>query len=111
MFPKSNSLLGDSEAKPLADMREFADKIRCMKDHQKDPDFQVLCTAGPGCACWPVWADAATLFLRVLSCLFVFVQRGVGGREENSLGNDAQLFHSIMETNRGPNQTTYLFRR
>lgn len=23
-------------------MHEFADKIRCMKDHQKDPDFQVL---------------------------------------------------------------------
>ena len=41
LFPKSNSLLGDSEAKPLASIDEFVAKIKCMKDHQTDPDFQL----------------------------------------------------------------------
>lgn len=42
LFPKTNSLLSDSEAKPLAPIAEFAAKISCMKDHQQDPDFVVV---------------------------------------------------------------------
>eukprot|EP00456_Euglypha_rotunda_P053408 TRINITY_DN4310_c0_g1_i12.p1 TRINITY_DN4310_c0_g1~~TRINITY_DN4310_c0_g1_i12.p1 ORF type:complete len:278 (-),score=36.75 TRINITY_DN4310_c0_g1_i12:95-928(-) len=46
IFPKQNSLLANSDSKerrsPLARVEEFAAKIRCMKDHQKDPDFQVV---------------------------------------------------------------------
>jgi len=42
LFPKTNSLLGDSEAKPLADPREFSLKIKAMRDTQKDPDFCIV---------------------------------------------------------------------
>lgn len=52
LFPKSNSLLGDSEAKPLAPIDEFAAKIRCMKDHQVDPDFQVVARVEAFIAGW-----------------------------------------------------------
>lgn len=52
LFPKSNSLLGDSEAKPLASIEEFAAKIRCMKDHQSDPDFQVVARVEAFIAGW-----------------------------------------------------------
>lgn len=40
LFPKSNSLLSDSN-QPLADIEEFCLKIKACKDFQKDPDFQV----------------------------------------------------------------------
>jgi phosphoenolpyruvate phosphomutase len=42
LFPKTNSLLGNSEGKPLASIEEFAAKIRAMKDTQRDPDFVVV---------------------------------------------------------------------
>lgn len=42
LFPKTNSLLGTSEGKPLASIEEFSAKIRAMKDTQKDPDFVVV---------------------------------------------------------------------
>ncbi len=54
LFPKSNSLLGDSEAKPLADIREFSAKIQCMKDHQRDPDFCVVARVEAFIAGWGV---------------------------------------------------------
>jgi len=40
LFPKTNSFLG--EAQPLADIDEFANKIRACKDYQTDPDFVVV---------------------------------------------------------------------
>jgi phosphoenolpyruvate phosphomutase len=52
LFPKSNSLLGDSEAKPLARMEEMVGKIQCMKDHQTDPDFQVVARVEAFIAGW-----------------------------------------------------------
>lgn len=42
LFPKTNSLLGTSEGKPLASIEEFSAKIRAMKDTQVDPDFVVV---------------------------------------------------------------------
>jgi hypothetical protein len=42
LFPKTNSLLGTSEGKPLASIEEFSSKIRAMKDTQRDPDFVVV---------------------------------------------------------------------
>lgn len=41
MFPKTNSFI-DGESQPLADMAEFAGKIKAAKDTQKDPDFCVV---------------------------------------------------------------------
>ena len=52
LFPKSNSLLGNTESKPLADMAEFADKIRAMKDTQRDPDFVVVARVEAFIAGW-----------------------------------------------------------
>lgn len=40
-FPKTNSLL-DGRKQPLANMEEFALKIKACKDHQRDPDFCVV---------------------------------------------------------------------
>ncbi|CAG2061606.1 unnamed protein product, partial [Timema podura] len=40
-FPKTNSLL-DGRQQPLADVEEFALKIKACKDHQRDPDFCVV---------------------------------------------------------------------
>jgi len=40
-FPKTNSFI-DSEKQPLADMDEFAGKIRAGKDAQTDPDFCIM---------------------------------------------------------------------
>jgi len=42
LFPKTNSLLGTSEGKPLATIEEFSAKIKAMKDTQRDPDFVVV---------------------------------------------------------------------
>lgn len=52
MFPKTNSLLGDSESKPLARVEEVAAKITCMKDSQLDPDFQVVARVEAFIAGW-----------------------------------------------------------
>src|SRR3982751_5419280 len=38
LFPKTNSFIG-SERQPLADLEEFAGKIKAVKDGQSDPDF------------------------------------------------------------------------
>jgi phosphoenolpyruvate phosphomutase len=40
LFPKTNSFIGDGQ--PLADMDEFAGKIKAAKDTQEDPDFCVV---------------------------------------------------------------------
>ncbi|WP_075981207.1 phosphoenolpyruvate mutase [Bacillus massilinigeriensis] len=40
-FPKTNSFI-KGEAQPLADIDEFCNKIRAMKDTQKDDDFVVI---------------------------------------------------------------------
>ena len=41
LFPKTNSFI-NSEAQPLADVEEFAGKIKAAKDTQQDPDFCVV---------------------------------------------------------------------
>ncbi|KAF4531855.1 hypothetical protein B566_EDAN000883 [Ephemera danica] len=41
LFPKTNSLL-DGRPQPLADIHEFALKIKACKDYQRDPDFCVV---------------------------------------------------------------------
>src|SRR5262245_17369427 len=41
LFPKTNSFI-DGEKQALADMDEFAGKIKSMKDAQSDPDFCVV---------------------------------------------------------------------
>lgn len=41
LFPKTNSFI-DSESQRLADVHEFAGKIRAAKDSQSDPDFCVV---------------------------------------------------------------------
>jgi phosphoenolpyruvate phosphomutase len=40
LFPKTNSFIGEQQ--PLADVDEFAGKIRAAKDSQRDPDFSVI---------------------------------------------------------------------
>lgn len=54
LFPKTNSLLDDSEGKPLASIEEFSAKIQCMKDHQTDPDFCVVARVEAFIAGWGV---------------------------------------------------------
>jgi len=54
IFPKTNSLLDGTEAKPLARIEEFAAKIRCMKDSQTDPDFCVVARIESLIAGWPL---------------------------------------------------------
>jgi phosphoenolpyruvate phosphomutase len=41
LFPKTNSFI-NSEAQPLAEVEEFAAKIKAAKDTQQDPDFCVV---------------------------------------------------------------------
>ncbi len=41
LFPKTNSFIG-GEAQPLADIEEFAGKIKAAKDTQSDPHFSVV---------------------------------------------------------------------
>src|ERR671913_318737 len=41
LFPKTNSFI-NSEQQPLADIEEFAGKIKAAKDTQQDPDFCVI---------------------------------------------------------------------
>nr|CAD7603302.1 unnamed protein product [Timema genevievae] len=50
-FPKTNSLL-DGRQQPLADVEEFALKIKACKDHQRDPDFCVVARVEAFIAGW-----------------------------------------------------------
>jgi len=51
LFPKTNSLLAGA-AQPLADVTEFANKIRACKDAAKDPDFVVVARVESFIAGW-----------------------------------------------------------
>jgi len=51
IFPKTNSFI-DSEQQSLADIDEFAGKIRAAKDTQEDPDFCVLARVEAFIAGW-----------------------------------------------------------
>eukprot|EP01104_Vermistella_antarctica_P007825 TRINITY_DN1934_c2_g2_i1.p1 TRINITY_DN1934_c2_g2~~TRINITY_DN1934_c2_g2_i1.p1 ORF type:complete len:362 (+),score=98.14 TRINITY_DN1934_c2_g2_i1:94-1086(+) len=53
LFPKTNSLL-EGVAQPLADVEEFAGKIRAMKAEQKDPYFNVVARVEALIAGWPL---------------------------------------------------------
>jgi len=53
LFPKTNSLL-DGRAQPLADIDEFALKIKACKDSQRDPDFQIVARVEAFIAGWPL---------------------------------------------------------
>ena len=41
LFPKTNSFI-NGERQPLADMEEFAGKIKAVKDAQVDPEFSLV---------------------------------------------------------------------
>lgn len=51
LFPKTNSLL-DNRVQPLAEIEEFALKIKAMKDSQQDPDFCVVARVEAFIAGW-----------------------------------------------------------
>lgn len=51
LFPKTNSFI-NSEQQPLADIKEFAGKIRAAKDTQMDPDFCVVARVEAFIAGW-----------------------------------------------------------
>jgi phosphoenolpyruvate phosphomutase len=51
LFPKTNSFI-NSEQQPLADVEEFAGKIRAAKDTQEDPDFCVVARVEAFIAGW-----------------------------------------------------------
>ncbi|XP_048742572.1 phosphoenolpyruvate phosphomutase [Ostrea edulis] len=51
LFPKTNSLL-DGRAQPLADIEEFALKIKACKDSQTDPDFCIVARVEAFIAGW-----------------------------------------------------------
>ncbi len=51
LFPKTNSFIG-GEAQPLADINEFAGKIKAAKDTQIDPDFVVVARVEAFIAGW-----------------------------------------------------------
>jgi len=51
LFPKTNSFI-DGEAQPLADIEEFAGKVRAAKDTQLDPDFCVVARTEAFIAGW-----------------------------------------------------------
>lgn len=51
LFPKTNSFI-NSEQQPLADIDEFAGKIRAAKDTQQDPDFCVVARVESFIAGW-----------------------------------------------------------
>jgi phosphoenolpyruvate phosphomutase len=54
LFPKTNSLLDERGAQPLADIKEFALKVRAMKDTQTDPNFCVVARVEAFIAGWPL---------------------------------------------------------
>jgi len=51
LFPKTNSFI-DGEQQPLADIEEFAGKIKAAKDTQHDPDFCVVARVEAFIAGW-----------------------------------------------------------
>ena len=51
IFPKTNSFIR-SEGQPLAEIDEFAGKIRAAKDSQTDPDFSVVARVESFIAGW-----------------------------------------------------------
>ncbi|XP_037077506.1 phosphoenolpyruvate phosphomutase-like isoform X2 [Pollicipes pollicipes] len=51
LFPKTNSL-HDERRQPLADVDEFARKIKACKEHQSDPDFCVVARVEAFIAGW-----------------------------------------------------------
>lgn len=51
LFPKTNSFI-NSEQQPLADIEEFAGKIKAAKDTQSDPDFCVVARVEAFIAGW-----------------------------------------------------------
>lgn len=51
LFPKTNSL-HEGRAQPLADMEEFALKIKACKEAQRDPDFCVVARVEAFIAGW-----------------------------------------------------------
>jgi phosphoenolpyruvate phosphomutase len=51
LFPKTNSFI-NSEQQPLADVDEFAGKIKAAKDTQDDPDFSVVARVEAFIAGW-----------------------------------------------------------
>jgi phosphoenolpyruvate phosphomutase len=54
LFPKTNSLLDERGAQPLADVTEFANKITAMKDTQTDENFCVVARIESFIAGWPL---------------------------------------------------------
>lgn len=54
LFPKTNSLLDERGAQPLADVKEFALKITAMKDTQTDENFSVVARIESFIAGWPL---------------------------------------------------------
>jgi phosphoenolpyruvate phosphomutase len=54
LFPKTNSLLDERSQQPLAQVEEFANKIRAMKDTQSDPNFCVVARVESFIAGWPL---------------------------------------------------------
>ena len=85
LFPKTNSFIS-SEQQPLANVEEFAGKIRAAKDTQSDPDFCVVARVEAFIAGWGLKealqrADAA------------LAQRLV-----DEAGADAILMHSKIAT-------------
>ena len=51
LFPKTNSFI-NGEQQPLADIQEFAGKIKAVKDSQSDPDFCVVARVEAFIAGW-----------------------------------------------------------
>ena len=51
LFPKTNSFI-NGEQQPLADIQEFAGKIKAVKDTQSDPDFCVVARVEAFIAGW-----------------------------------------------------------
>ena len=79
LFPKTNSFI-NSEQQPLADIEEFAAKIKAAKDTQQDPDFCVVARVESLIAGWEL--DEA---LRRAEAYYL-------------AGADAILMHSKLKT-------------
>ena len=79
LFPKTNSFI-NSEQQPLADIEEFAAKIKAAKDTQQDPDFCVIARVESLIAGWEL--DEA---LRRAEAYYL-------------AGADAILMHSKLKT-------------
>jgi phosphoenolpyruvate phosphomutase len=79
LFPKTNSFI-NSEQQPLADVEEFAAKIKAAKDSQQDPDFCVVARVESLIAGWEL-------------------EEALRRAEAYSLaGADAILMHSKLKT-------------